>query len=205
MAKDKSKTGIPNKHLHARISFLQQAATYLTVQSQSRTATSSSSLPENRREGSEIVSENRTAEDTNGQGITTTVDVKKQDEKAISNSQGGGLPRYLCSHLNQVARKSQIRLHPNIKHSICKRCSTILVEGSTCQKSIENLSKGGKKLHADVLVVECKVCGAKKRWPVGPQRQRRKGERSAAEMNGEDSSNVLAGEHLDEGKSMMQG
>jgi ribonuclease P protein subunit RPR2 len=47
--------------------------------------------------------------------------------------------------------------------------------GSGCGKAqIENLSKGGRKPWADVLVVRCRVCGFVKRYPVGARRQRKK-------------------------------
>ena len=53
----------------------------------------------------------------------------------------------------------------------------VLVSGATCRKFVENLSNGGRKPHADVLVIECGSCGAQKRWPIGARRQRKKGER----------------------------
>ena len=179
MAKDKSKTGIPNKHLHARISFLQQAATYLTAQGRNSrdTRMSPSSNGANQDGGSKQRSKSHDLPSTANAGAAGKDETKQQHPVVISNLQAGGLPLYLNSHLAQVARKSQIRLHANIKHTICKRCSTVLVEGSTCRKFVENLSKGGKKPQADVLVVECGACGAQKRWPVGVQRQRKKIER----------------------------
>lgn len=70
--------------------------------------------------------------------------------------------------------KSQIRLSQDVKHSICKRCSAILIPGSTSSSKVENLSRGGKKPWADVLVIECNVCSAQKRFPVGAKRQPRK-------------------------------
>lgn len=52
-----------------------------------------------------------------------------------------------------------------------------LIEGHTSKKTVENLSKGGRKPLADILVLECKACGATKRWPVGAKRQDRKTKR----------------------------
>ncbi|KAF1917083.1 RNAse P Rpr2/Rpp21/SNM1 subunit domain-containing protein [Ampelomyces quisqualis] len=74
----------------------------------------------------------------------------------------------LGSDLQQVSRKAQLRLSVELKRTICKRCNTVLIHGRTATQTIENASKGGKKPWADVLVLECKVCGGKKKFPVEP-------------------------------------
>lgn len=83
------------------------------------------------------------------------------------------LSRQYASQLQAVSLKSQLRLPRDVKQSFCKRCHTVLVPGSTCTKGIENKSRGGKKLWADVLVIGCGVCGAKKRYPQGQKRTMR--------------------------------
>ena len=73
--------------------------------------------------------------------------------------------------------KSQIRLSPAIKRSLCKRCDALLVSGSDSTSRLENKSRGGKKPWADVLVVTCNSCGTVKRFPVGAKRQSKRAER----------------------------
>lgn len=199
MAKDKTKSGVPNKHLHARISYLQQAATYLTLQGQGRPTASlgSQSSVAGPEEARLEESENGTAfgpahttkpvhpghEVNQGTSPGDVRELSLSRQLALFNGpHNGGLPLHLTTHLRQTALKSQIRLHANIKQSICKRCSTVLIEGQTSTKRIENLSRGGKKPHADVLVLECGVCGAAKRFPVGAKRQKRKSERKQEEQ-----------------------
>ena len=190
MAKDKTKTGVPNKHLHARISYLQQAAKCLAAGhvSPNGLASMRSAAP-----NEDTIDQEQAPSD--GDAPEPPIGPMSQEGPAhgdakVSNFQQpsfGGLPLLLSSHLAQVARKSQIRLHPTIKHSICKRCTTPLIEGQTCRKFMENLSKGGRKPNADVLVLECTACGATKRWPVGAKRQERKTKRkqSTNEVNGD--------------------
>ncbi|KAK5703979.1 hypothetical protein LTR97_002992 [Elasticomyces elasticus] len=191
MGKEKTKTGIPNKHIHARISYLQQAATYLTVQ---RERFNDAGLIADRpsivakdeaRQHSQSLRDERPA--------TSSKEVKKNEEwkrkAGLDLPQSGGLPLYLASHLGQIARKTQTRLHPNIKHLICRTCSAVLVIGESCTKRMENVSRGGRKPHADVLVIECTVCGAAKRFPVGAKRQKRKAARSRDQ--GQDQSQDL--------------
>lgn len=84
------------------------------------------------------------------------------------------LSRVLAKDLRSVAMKSQIRLSTVVKHSICKNCHTVLQEGSTCTKEVENRSKGGKKPWADVNLVKCLTCGLASRFPVAAKRQKRK-------------------------------
>ncbi|EFW18928.1 hypothetical protein D8B26_007131 [Coccidioides posadasii str. Silveira] len=75
------------------------------------------------------------------------------------------LARQYASQLRATSLKSQQKLPRGVKHTLCKRCDTILVPGSTCSKEIENKSRGGTKPWADVLVVKCGVCGTVKRYP----------------------------------------
>lgn len=82
--------------------------------------------------------------------------------------------RCLLSDLRNVSLKAQIRLSPAVKHTICKRCNTLLLEGSTCSVEVENKSKGGGKPWADVLVRTCKKCSLGRRIPVGAERQKRR-------------------------------
>lgn len=186
MAKEKTKIGVPNRHLHARISYLQQAATYLA------TAHISSDQPGAAKDvtqgGDSAGTETTTIRGAVGAPLSTSpvagpyretrttpknYEKETQDSLVIQQPSSGGLPLLLSSHMAQVARKSQIRLDPSVKHAVCKRCSTPLVEGQTCRKSMENVSNG-RKPHADLLVLQCLACGAEKRWPVGARRQERK-------------------------------
>ncbi|KAK5684020.1 hypothetical protein LTS10_003884 [Elasticomyces elasticus] len=187
MGKEKTKTGIPNKHIHARISYLQQAATYLTVQRErfndaGLIADPSSSLAESEaRQRPQSLHDELPA--TNPKEVTSIDETTKTHEvwkrkAGLNLPRSGGLSLYLASHLGQIARKTQTRLHPNIKQSICRTCNAVLVIGETCTKRMENVSRGGRKPHAGVLVVECTVCGAAKRFPVGAKRQKRKAARS---------------------------
>ena len=188
MAKDKSKSGLKNKHLHARIAYLHCAAVHLT-----RDHGTVSTMDQDRNIGSKECEQPPEAslaqEHTDSQSQQTT---------RFDPHPSGGLPIYLSAHLSQVARKSQIRLRSEVKHSICKRCGAIQVEGTTCKKFTENLSKGRKKQHATVLVQECKSCGVRKRWPVGATRQRKKRQRmnAEAESEGQIQAGATQLEHL---------
>ncbi|GAB1727839.1 hypothetical protein NU195Hw_g2159t1 [Hortaea werneckii] len=198
MGKEKSKGGVANKHLHARIAYLQQAASYLTLQGKKEHRIPETNAPTSNLAGAD--------DQALGQNQPPIVDAENAMNEARKDEQhpkqpslrsevqlpdSGGLPLHLATHLRQVALKSQIRLRTDVKHSICKRCSSILIEGTTSNKRIENKSKGGKKPHADVLVISCKVCGADKRFPVGAKRQRRKGERKQPDSGIDPSSVTL--------------
>jgi len=148
---------MPNKSLQARIKYIRQAAEYLTLQS-----------------NTSLTAETKAADATESQAA---IDDKAQDTIESDNMLDqerhphGSSAARLVSHLTSIAQKSQIRLAPDVKHQICKRCSTLLIEGSTSRKFVENLSRGGRKPHADVLIAECRRCGARKRWPIGMPRQ----------------------------------
>ena len=149
MAKDKTSKNvgfsIPHKHLHSRLSFLHQAASYLA------TADSRTSL-----------------EQSNTMVYQANPPTKKDPSRSLNNS------TRLLMHLRGVSRKSQIRLAPKVKHSICKRCDNLLIPGKTSTESIVNPSKSGKKVSADVLEIGCSNCGTVKRFPVGTMRDKAK-------------------------------
>ncbi|KAK3698201.1 hypothetical protein LTR37_017026 [Vermiconidia calcicola] len=187
MAKDKPQAGVSSKHLHARIAYLQQAATYLTLQAQHGPGKNKAAEHKATTQGmiqGTAPNNGDFAITTSGEGVgpSNPASVSTSTKQASSS----GLPYYLTSHLTQVARKSQIRLDSNMKHSICKRCSNVLAEGTTSRKFVENPSKGGRKVHADVLVLECGYCGAQKRFPVGQGRQKKKGQRYPVKGHTED-------------------
>ena len=195
--KGKGKGGLQQKHIHSRISYLFQAATYLaetgskvqrcgpnrevddrTLNMQCEDSVMSEAPS---RQTPNVVS---LPQDDRGAGTTTA-----EADSAV-RLQGTGLSRQLFAHLRAVSLKSQIRISPKIKHSICKRCDQLLVPGSSATTYVENKSRNGKKPWADVLVITCMACKTPKRFPVGAKRQLRRGERSTQPST--DTANVAA-------------
>lgn len=166
MAKKKA-LGIPNRHVYSRISFLYQAASYMSTTAAKRHLSSSRSdvnLPRDGQHHDE-----------------TTLNTEYQEERSVTETASApvqNLSRKLVTDLRAVTLKSQMRISPALKRTICKYCDTLLVEGQTCSSSVENTSKGGKKPWADVLVIECRICGRAKRFPVSAARQKRRPHRA---------------------------
>jgi len=177
MGKEKANTqrGPAQKHLHSRISYLYQAATYL-------------SNLDSREEHSNTgpITDAPTNEVTHG-GLQSSKSGEPNPPRMYENvqtqtmilSKGLPLSRLFVSHLRAVSLKGQIRLTHEMKRSICKCCNCLLVPGSTSTTSMENKSRGGRKPWADVLVMSCTTCGAVKRFPVGAKRQLRRRERQS--------------------------
>lgn len=162
MAKVKAPKGanIPNKAIYSRVSYLYQAAAYLATQSE-QPATS----------GGQKIEESVAIQ---ALGPNFAIQVPTSDTVHVPSSLSQYIPRQLLSDLRAVSLKTQIRLSPAIKHSICKCCNSFLVDGSTCTQEIENRSKNGKKPWADVLIRKCKNCGYERRFPVAHDRQTRR-------------------------------
>lgn len=143
----------PHKHLHSRISFLYQAATFLLATNRQKSPGKTDGTP-------------RTAGQAGGE----------------TKSQLSPEATRLSAHLGGVSRKSQIRLASKMKRTICKRCDSVLIPGMTSSEAITNSSKNGRKPWADVLEVRCSNCGSVKRFPVGISTRKLKGsDRSADE------------------------
>ena len=188
MAKAKEKgsksNSVSQRHIHSRVSFLYQAATLLSgVQMSDQTAPISSihdhhshqATRNPRAEPHHTTVPLENSEQADGaQGTEEPVESSKQGASQGLSVSHAPMARHLLSHLRGVSLKSQIRLSPAIKHSVCKRCDTLLVPGSTSTSAMENLSKGGKKPWADVLVIRCNICHAEKRFPIGARRQQKR-------------------------------
>lgn len=205
MGKEKVKKGVTNKHLHARIAYLEKAAKYLTEQAQVQAQSKASNAGEAPRpfateatsEGEPMdVDRTQPESDVFMQSAFTGSNQKKP--LAFSKSTAGGLPILYTSQLQSIARKGQIRLAQEVKRCICKTCSAPLVDGTTATRYTENLSKGGDKPWAEVLVVKCNACGTAKRFPVGARRQRRRKDREA-ELGtyGDDGRVAVKGDEVD--------
>ncbi|EXJ79999.1 hypothetical protein A1O3_08285, partial [Capronia epimyces CBS 606.96] len=155
MAKSKSSKGdgpqIPNKHLHSRISFLHQAAAHLVIAGNSGSATSSSETSASRA----FLSRS-------------------------PNTQNASEASRLLNHSLGVSRKLRIRLASDMKHSICKRCDSLLLPGRTSTELVVNQSKNGRKPWADVFEIRCIKCGTIKRFPVGVARGEKGQEKPAS-------------------------
>jgi ribonuclease P protein subunit RPR2 len=158
MAKVKAAKGAncPNKSLHSRVSFLYQAASYL----------SSRQLQNPDGDKAESLAEKKEPEICAIKPKNVPHDFTSLSSHALS--------RQYLSDLRSVSLKTLIRLSPKMKHTICKRCDTMMTEGFTCTINIENKSKNGKKPWADVLVQSCHTCGFERRFPISAERQKRR-------------------------------
>ncbi|KAJ0301344.1 hypothetical protein COL5a_009207 [Colletotrichum fioriniae] len=161
MAKPKSES-LPNRHAYTRVSYLHQAASYLaTVQIPDADSPSNSS--------------SRSEEDAQ---LARIEKLRSTNEKVA---------RRFISDIRAVSLKAQIRPSPSVKQMMCKFCNSLLVEGQSCTTTVENLSKGGKKPWADVMVTKCNTCDNVKRFPVNAPRQKRRPFREPKTVEGQDT------------------
>lgn len=183
MAKEKAKgqKGPGQKHLHSRISYLYQAATYLaSVEGGSHTghgATKQQPRPSMDRVHPEISADDIHTAELVPQSSLTKASASGQEQTALTEAPKLPLSRLFIRHLKAVSLKGQVRLTHEMKQSICSCCDMVLSPASTSSHSLENHSRGGKKAWADVLAVTCKSCGTVKRFPIGAKRQPRKADR----------------------------
>lgn len=187
MAKAKNGGGgsVHNRAIYSRVSFLQQAAAFLSSDRQAQSSVSY--LPAEKL------------------GLTP----KATDLPAIAKSSTvsqdlslQGVARRLATDLRAVSLKTRIRLTPTMKQTTCKFCDSILIEGQTCTSQIENKSKGGRKPWADVLVRRCHTCERERRYPVNTTRPQRKTGRGGS--SGIDNSPGTQSQHQ-EAKSKQGG
>ncbi|KAK1836989.1 RNAse P Rpr2/Rpp21/SNM1 subunit domain-containing protein [Podospora conica] len=165
MAKGKN-NGVQNRAIYSRASFLQQAATLLSLSTYRQQVSAPS-------KGDSSPSQARPI-------VEGSSDAPSNDDFQLQ-----GMSRRLATDMRSVSLKTRIRLTPTVKQAVCKFCDSVLIEGHSCTSSVENRSRGGRKPWADVLVRKCHTCGRERRYPVSAEKQRRKTERNG--VSGADS------------------
>jgi ribonuclease P protein subunit RPR2 len=144
MGKSKSEKkgeGVPHRHIHSRISYLHQAATYLSTISKASSE----------------------SEKVHGGALSKQTPVSTTPQRRNGND---GLSQQLLSHAKGISRKTNIRMSKDLKRTICKRCQALLVADLSSTQMVRNASKDQAKPWADVLEVRCNACGTVKRYPV---------------------------------------
>ena len=160
----KNNGGVQNRAIYSRVSFLQQAAVFLSRQSQSQ------------HQQQQQQQQHQSLPSSTSSALAPLVPPPTSLE---------GMSRRLATDLRSVSLKTRIRLSPAVKRTICKYCDSVLIDGSTCTTVIENRSKGGRKPWADVLVRRCHACKKERRYPIEAKRTKRKTERG---ITGEDAA-----------------
>lgn len=79
------------------------------------------------------------------------------------------LSRNFSRLVDLVAKKTVLKLTPDLKRTCCKNCNTLLIPGLSVSIYVENASKSGDEKN-DVLVHKCLECDACKRFPIGRDR-----------------------------------
>lgn len=75
------------------------------------------------------------------------------------------LSRTYLKHMDLVSKKAVLKVHPDIKRTLCKDCSRLQVDGVTASTRLVNKSKN-QLPHCDILEKQC-TCGKLKRFPIG--------------------------------------
>lgn len=76
------------------------------------------------------------------------------------------ISRMYVNHMDQVSKKAVLKLHPDLKRTVCKKCCRIGIPGLNVKIRIVNESKKEDNRIANVLEYQC-VCGGVKRFPYG--------------------------------------
>ncbi|ODV89936.1 hypothetical protein CANCADRAFT_26551 [Tortispora caseinolytica NRRL Y-17796] len=68
--------------------------------------------------------------------------------------------------MENISKKSVLKISPHLKREVCKNCRITLNPGCSSTIRIENNSRS-EDVKCDVLTVTCRKCGTKKRFPIG--------------------------------------
>ena len=68
------------------------------------------------------------------------------------NPENIALVKYYCQNIRTIAKKNVLRLSPDIKRSICKKCFCILIPGVTASVRL----KSKRQTHSLITCLQCR-------------------------------------------------
>ena len=83
---------------------------------------------------------------------------EQQEEKVNVNALD--LSNHYSSTMWKIARKNVLRLHPDLKRTVCKKCNVLLIPGETSRVRTQG------KRDQPHLVITCLQCGHFKRYQL---------------------------------------
>ncbi|KAI0633229.1 RNAse P Rpr2/Rpp21/SNM1 subunit domain-containing protein [Trametes polyzona] len=131
-----------NRDIIQRINFLYQASTYLNSVSQASAAPSSSGHAP-------------------FQKSQTSKAKRKQNIRHPRNA--AELSRSYIGTLRTVGQKTMVRMDPTLKRTLCQKCDTVLLPGTTSSVRVNAMRSHGK-----AVVYTCLTCKAIRRIPAPP-------------------------------------
>ncbi|SAL99313.1 hypothetical protein [Absidia glauca] len=144
MAKQKSK--LPGKsQQHIRMNFLCQAASLM--------ATLSNPMPP---QATTLSNTTSTTKDRSKRRPYRSGLVWQEDSHGYH-----ALSRYYNTTMKKIGQRMVLRLDPQLKRTICKRCSTSLIPAMTSTVRIQARPE-------TTTVTKCNICGDEKRWVARP-------------------------------------
>ncbi|XP_013192135.1 ribonuclease P protein subunit p21 [Amyelois transitella] len=82
-----------------------------------------------------------------------------QASKCISEN-NAALSSYYGNLIVNIAKKNVLKIHPDIKRQLCKKCRCMLIYNTTAKMKIKNKNK------SKIIEWTCKSCGTKRTFPA---------------------------------------
>ncbi|TDL24232.1 Rpr2-domain-containing protein [Rickenella mellea] len=167
MGKNKNKddgqnpNNIPNKDILQRLNFLYQASV-LMHKIASPSDNPDSSTPDSGNPRLEATQEDNSE---TGRGRHER-NMHKSNGKQQRMGTASDLARNYIRSMRIIGQKTNVRMDPSVKRSLCKGCSTVLVPGSTATVRIKSM-----RSHRHAISYTCTHCSTTRRIPAPPTAQ----------------------------------
>ncbi|KAJ0173480.1 hypothetical protein K1T71_010629 [Dendrolimus kikuchii] len=89
-----------------------------------------------------------------------------QISKYISGK-NSALSSYYGNLIISVAKKNVLKIHPDMKRQMCKKCKCILINNISAKMRIKNKNK------AKTIEWECNTCGTRRTFPASKNKDHR--------------------------------
>ncbi|OSX66023.1 hypothetical protein POSPLADRAFT_1133002 [Postia placenta MAD-698-R-SB12] len=135
--------GVANRDILQRLNFLYQASTYLNS-----IAPHPTDEPITNYMGEPLTCKERKTE------------MRRQQRHPATTSD---LSRSYVKSMKIIGQKATVRMDPSVKRTICKKCNTVMVSGTTADVRIRT-----SPVHGHVVCYICKSCSTSRRIPAPP-------------------------------------
>jgi len=148
---------VTNRDILQRLNFLYQASTYLNSLQAGPSRTPQSKAPVDRSTDAvhDIASPGTTA--------SSKKDKRREQNRRRHPTTYTDLSRSYVQSMKTIGTKTNVRMDPSVKRTLCKGCNIVLVPGSTAAVRIKSSSA-----HGHVMTYSCLLCNHVRRIPAPP-------------------------------------
>ncbi|EJD03012.1 Rpr2-domain-containing protein [Fomitiporia mediterranea MF3/22] len=162
---------VPNRDIIQRLNFLYQASSYLNGLGVVRTPAAPSGTSTRPVKEDVTSIEDLPSEDPENEGVKANEDIGEKSPQGRGTRKPSGkrkatthdLARSYVKSMKIIGQKTNVKMDPSVKRTLCKGCNTLLMPGVTAKVRVKPLPS-----HGHAVNYTCMHCSFSRRIPAPP-------------------------------------